>query len=935
MLRAQPPVILLAFANPRRDLHNLTRESAGIAELFGQQRRQVHVEILDHPSLDQITDLFQGEYRDRVAVFHYGGHASGFDLMLESDTGETHHAGARGLARFLAHQKGLQLVFLNGCSTKGQVDALLDAGVERVIATSRAINDGVATKFALEVYESLLNGADLDAAFGEASGIVSSSVGDNVRATYELVDTGDTTETPEENPWKLYPPTPRRDQSWSLKREIDRRNRSVVSNSDTASVRGLQRLLEVVKEEWVERASLYERDEEGLLTREPLVVCKETRPDLVSRDLDRFRESDEKQGQALPQNARVYDVFDDAQQLLLIVGKPGSGKSTALRDLASELVYRAEIEPEQPVPVIFLLSTWNEEFPSLQAWMQNELSEKYGTPDNFSPQWIEQHKILPLLDGLDEVAAPIRDQCVEAIHEFQRTIGTPGMAVTCRAHEYDNLGQKLKLRDCISLSPLTKEQIFEHLDGFDGSMDALTQALRTHKPLLDLAESPLMLDTMKKAFGDADSIDTSQLSSLDECQAFLYGSYVNRMFQRRLKLTTIQDAEQTRRNLTGLAQRMTLSGSTHCLIETMQPSWISGTLNRWIHGGLTTGVLGLVSAFVVWFFWYCAASISSDLTELVRAGLLGWLISLYLGWFLYVAWVEHVFPKLSVPTASPVVNNVRGIGKMFLLFFGWCVLAVVVRKVIIFDPNGNDVYFPVVGMCGVVLTFIIGSYGYEHRALNTIQSVDKLGINKKQLLVGVPLGAVAGFLLWIPYRLAWDPPDIAFFWIDQPSENAGFTVYLVAFVLMGMQLGGFTRGLRPVVVDESETNKRTQPNQGMRLSLRNGLFGGAVAAVLAFLTTTLMFYLQKEKTIADGILFAGGATLLAFYCCFHWFGGFQLFKHWMLRVVIAAMGQMPLRIDKFLENATKLRILKRRGGGYMFMHGTLGEYFCEVDDAAK
>ncbi|MEZ4471740.1 MAG: hypothetical protein R3F60_13265 [bacterium] len=45
----------------------------------------------------------------------------------------------------LSSQPGLQLVFLNGCSTEAQVRRLLDLGVPAVIATNRAIDDGVAT----------------------------------------------------------------------------------------------------------------------------------------------------------------------------------------------------------------------------------------------------------------------------------------------------------------------------------------------------------------------------------------------------------------------------------------------------------------------------------------------------------------------------------------------------------------------------------------------------------------------------------------------------------------------------------------------------------------------------------------------------------------------------------------------------------------------
>ena len=49
---------------------------------------------------------------------------------------QTLPADAAGLAAFLGQQRGLQLVFLNGCSTQAQVKGLLEAGVGVVIATA-------------------------------------------------------------------------------------------------------------------------------------------------------------------------------------------------------------------------------------------------------------------------------------------------------------------------------------------------------------------------------------------------------------------------------------------------------------------------------------------------------------------------------------------------------------------------------------------------------------------------------------------------------------------------------------------------------------------------------------------------------------------------------------------------------------------------------
>jgi predicted NACHT family NTPase len=48
-------------------------------------------------------------------------------------------------------------------------------------------------------------------------------------------------------------------------------------------------------------------------------------------------------------------VFDDMGGELLILGAPGSGKTTTLLELAGELLARAEAEDGQPIPVVFNL----------------------------------------------------------------------------------------------------------------------------------------------------------------------------------------------------------------------------------------------------------------------------------------------------------------------------------------------------------------------------------------------------------------------------------------------------------------------------------------------------------------------------------------------------------------------------------------------------
>ena len=145
--------------------------------------------------LDTLQD---GRYRDRVAIFHFGGHADGYRLLLESAAGRIAAADAAGLAAFLGRQRGLRLVFLNGCSTGAQARGLLEAGVAGVVATSQAIDDAAAVEFAARFYRALGAGAAVRRAFNEAAAAVAVGRGE---ATRDFL--GDEPGEPERLPWLL------------------------------------------------------------------------------------------------------------------------------------------------------------------------------------------------------------------------------------------------------------------------------------------------------------------------------------------------------------------------------------------------------------------------------------------------------------------------------------------------------------------------------------------------------------------------------------------------------------------------------------------------------------------------------------------------------------------------------------------------------------
>ena len=208
--RTPKPVVFLAFANDRADetryLRNLPEELRRIRERLEPIEEQGLCEVVvrTNATVSDILDVFQDKrYRNRIAVFHFGGHAGGYQLLLESAEGNPEIAHASGLADFLGQQTGLQLVFLNGCSTEPQVEGLLESNVPAAIATSESINDEIAMKWAERFYAGMAGGASVQTAYHEAVAAVKTVHGASQGGVTRNIDMH-TLDTTDRWPWELY-----------------------------------------------------------------------------------------------------------------------------------------------------------------------------------------------------------------------------------------------------------------------------------------------------------------------------------------------------------------------------------------------------------------------------------------------------------------------------------------------------------------------------------------------------------------------------------------------------------------------------------------------------------------------------------------------------------------------------------------------------------
>src|SRR4051794_28919409 len=86
MPAAPRPVVLLAFADARSDLPSIKQEGWSLKDQFLELEKLGvvgDVVVEERATVDRIFKALQ-DHRDRIAIFHFGGHADADRLVLES-----------------------------------------------------------------------------------------------------------------------------------------------------------------------------------------------------------------------------------------------------------------------------------------------------------------------------------------------------------------------------------------------------------------------------------------------------------------------------------------------------------------------------------------------------------------------------------------------------------------------------------------------------------------------------------------------------------------------------------------------------------------------------------------------------------------------------------------------------------------------------------
>jgi len=706
-----------------------------------------------------------------------------------------------------------------------------------------------------------------------------------------------------------------------------RRNLAPVSEPDRAALMALR---QSVRRFWIGGVL-----EKSLHDLQVMDLGKQTSPDSVEQPWEAVLELPGGGSDVVSPGKEIVDVFDDVDQSLLILGQPGAGKTTSLLELTRALIVRCERNPDEPVPVVFNLSSWSNTGLPLVDWLVLELYEKYRMLKRVSLDWLENNRIILLLDGLDEVAMDQRADCAAAINSLIQSVGVPGIVVCSRLTDYRALPVKLKLNGAISLQPLTREQISSYVQQGGSKLASLSTVLEADPVLLDQAHSPLMLSIMALAYRDlpVTALVGEGLDTVEGRREHLFNSYIRRMLDRRGKKDRLFGDDVTVSRLGWLADRMKRHSKSVFLVEDLQPSWLGTAAATRVHVFGVAVLLGLVIGSVAGVTWTIVGSMDFyGGSSAMYTPFSEWLIVPPL-WLVGVTLVEG----LRADAAD------RGSARRILSDIGISVAVWVLAWVIVAVSSGWPMeelalrsLRPVIG--GVWVLGMIGTMGVRYSVVRDIRSVEALGWLWQGARRGGAWGVLGGFSLWLASMFAWGVLGVQqmdWDWGQLDDALAGWWwQWLVAYVIIGLVVGAVFGGLRPRQVEA-----RAEPNEGMKLTLRSAVFAGSVGGMIigGGIYVAIMLVLNRSSwlnlsthefidiDIKAGPTAAVGA--IAGLAAALWYGGFEVLKHYCLRFTLYVRGEVPRNLTVFLDHAAGCVFLQKVGGGYIFIHRLLLEHF--------
>ncbi|MBD0369630.1 MAG: TIR domain-containing protein [Pyrinomonadaceae bacterium] len=645
----------------------------------------------------------------------------------------------------------------------------------------------------------------------------------------------------------------------------------------------------------------------------------------------------------------VYAAFNKADHSLLILGDPGAGKTFLLLELLNELLKRAEQDRNMRIPVVLNLSSWVDwasRKESMRDWLISELVSVYDLSRKLAQHFVDNEWLILLLDGLDEITAggpepasvdengaqklsvTCRRKCLEELNKYIEWRDT-WLALCCREDEYKALGIKLHTRRdnaILRVLPLTDKQVETYLKKAGQKLKSLRKAIAEDPTLREMARTPFLLKIMSIAYEEQDGLSAQVIveggkGDEEAHRKHLFEKYVSAC-NRSGKRSLSEHYRLWRDYLGELAEKMERGGSKLFLVDQLQPAppWLTASSDRWLYRAL-------VCLFLFLFVWI--------------------LVGLPAGWAIGYeeAAVKWAAAHAGADNPAPIPETLWHFSSrcMFLTALG-CGAIVAIGFAFLKTWD----FGIACGLAFGVSRMIAIGMGYDKKSFNAQESLSSTLTNQDswltQGLISAGLGAIV--LLLVMKRRDHNRDRI------HPFERRKWNVRIALFgvaaaAIVGVIFGklfdpthGWSFGIVMVLILARAFGYRkisheikSYPNQGILRSAYNALLMGLLHALIGMICFGIIYWVtykpnqiisRQDQGIVNGILgLTVGVTSLIY-------GGMPLMQHLSLRLVLKLRGLAPLRLVDFLKKASAIKLMRKVGGGYMFPHDYLREFFLGI-----
>ena len=640
-------------------------------------------------------------------------------------------------------------------------------------------------------------------------------------------------------------------------------------------------------------AARWQREEEQRQIQDPFPLPVRWRPaaeELTDHWANICRAPAGGTAEPLALSGRLDEIVDVYRRVpsgrLAVLGRSGSGKSVlAVRFVLDLLKSR---DRAGPVPVIFSVGSWNPAAVPLRDWLADQLTRDHpglaGTgPGRTSTAaaLVEAGRILPVLDGFDEIADGLRGPALDALNATALPL-----LLTSRPVEYTGAvtaTDVLTSAAAVELTDLTLDDLADYLPRTARKTGGADAAATVWDPVLaELRErphgtgaanltavltTPLMVTLVRAVYSDTpgrdpgELLDSQRFAGPEELADHLLGDFVPTVYGRRAEHRLPVpgrrfDPDRAQRWLGYLARHLTRLGT---------PDLAWWQLGAALHPSTRTQVTGLVTGLAVGAVDCCVGGLFSNFAfQFVDGTVVGLLAGLMFGLGHWLT-VSAKSRALSPSYARVQLRNRAG------------------------RPRRTSASRFAVGLlCGFM--FGAGYGAVVGLAKGTFWGTDLPGgpaaVLCDGLLYGLVFGLGAGFsfsfleLLETPVdtSTAVSPPDLLH--TNRTTVLAQFLVWTLAFGLVAV----------------SAATVLIWPLHGLGLGVV-----WAPAAALKFGTLS-------------GLGAALGYTLTQ-----------TAWGQWVVfsRIWLPLTGRLPWNVVAFLDDAYRRGVLRQAGAVYQFRHARL------------